>query len=161
MRIRRDALMKNGRLAVVGMAAVVLFGFGWSSRSSGSGDLAIDVGEAGGVLLVFQPDDCEGNLQFTEYWNDLQARPGIEVRGQLIGAPASSRSRTELVRRAGIDFPVLFHTSRRLPAIAADAGHRSTPLALVVDANGRVLFLIPPGVPPHLLNLERILRGTR
>jgi hypothetical protein len=42
-----------------------------------------------------------------------------------------------------------------LPAIAADAGHRSTPLALVVDANGRVLFLIPPGVPPHLLNLER------
>jgi len=100
------------------------------------------------VLVVFQPRDCASYQGFIDSMGDL-ARPGTRP---VLGIPVNAPRDREQLRRALADFAPTFPLA---PELADDAvrvlgflGYR-TPIALVVDPQGRASFVIPPQPSPY------------
>ncbi|MGH7540828.1 MAG: hypothetical protein ACRELC_07505, partial [Gemmatimonadota bacterium] len=102
-------------------------------------------GEAGPTLVaVFQPGDCVVFSGLTAAWNALYEDRALRVVG--VGVRFSDLDRAALDSRPGPvpRFPIRSDLGPLAERAILDAGHRRTPVALLLDGLGRSRVLIPP-----------------
>lgn len=100
-------------------------------------DHLLEVGQSGGgVLFIVSPTDCITNAdQVRRHLAPALANDGLAVKGLLVadGLAAADRHRVlEVVRSY---FP---HETIALRSVIPIIRHTGTPVALTVDANGRI-----------------------
>jgi hypothetical protein len=117
-------------------------------------------GDLATLLVIFQPADCSSYLSFIADWRRVRS-DSITV----IGVPLNVSDSTELASLSAT-FPARFPLRPELApsalALATRFGHRVTPMALVLDANGNPRMLIGPeaGSSPQL-DVESLVVGYR
>lgn len=75
-----------------------------------------------GILLVFDPGDCQLMASTFSDLNRLDALPGFAVRGVLLQAPEDSVELQQLLRSFGIQFPVSAVDSPQWESLLAREG---------------------------------------
>jgi hypothetical protein len=91
------------------------------------------------VLLVFRPDECPGTMRVVRQLNRLQRTEGIAVLGILAADPSRLARWHDLIRAAGIDFPVVRRNGRFLGELASGLSVRQSPLIVVLGKERRVI----------------------
>lgn len=120
------------------------------------------------AVLVFQIVDCAESRVELAGWSRamatsaLDASPDVarpEVVGVLVGPVPEDDSETRrILDEAGLDFPVRRDHSGRVAHFVHALGYRKTPVALLLDAHGR---LERAGAPGSFVALDGTAPGTR
>lgn len=99
---------------------------------------------AGPVLLVaLQPGDCTSYGGFVRTWADLHARGEVRVAG--VGLNFTAREAEALGREGAAEpgFPVRFDLSDRTERMLLRLGAARTPVAILLDSDGRPRLVLP------------------
>lgn len=147
--------LAGGLLAV--LAAVRLWGYVSAAPVGTLPGLGGDVGAAPTLLFIYRRDDCRTYAGLVEKWNELHREGQLRVRGVVLdgpeaGGPPEAREASARVRPR---FPV--HPELAAPAerLMLRLGFVRTPVALLLDAEGRPRLALPP--EPDRERAERAL----
>lgn len=159
----RTLLRRLSFLAATALAVPLLqpAGSRLLARPPDAGDLLALTGQeattsgAPSAVLVFQIVDCaESRVDLAGWWKAMTASalasplasPAPVVVGVLVGPVPEDRSETRrILDEAGLDFPVRRDRSGRVARFVHALGYRKTPVALLLDARGRLERAGTPG----------------
>lgn len=140
-------LLAGGVAALVGAWAVLLQGQGAPptpvAEALGLSAAAPAPDGALQVALLFQVADCSGSVEALGAWSQVHASRRATVTGYVLDAPESGETPEQLLRGAGLEFPLRRGERRELAALLPALGYASTPLVLVLDGEGRVRIAAP------------------
>lgn len=137
-------------VAALSLAAVALLGVAGTRwvRSAGLGPVAaapaLSSDSAATVLVVLRPSDCDSYRPLLDAWSGLQGRAGVRVVGSVVDPPGPGPGRDSLRRRLGPDLPLRFDTGPAAEALVLRLGYRRTPVAVLLDRDGRPRAAVPP-----------------
>lgn len=124
-------------------------------------DGALDIGEqpsgSGTLAVVFQPEDCESSSQFIKVWTQLRDASALEVIGIPINAPPDTQELAMALGNLKPDYPLRPDLGEDIATLLVRHGHTKTPIAVLLDPQGRPRMFIPGDVAPRhqtkILNL--------
>jgi hypothetical protein len=119
-----------------------------------------EAGDVGTLLVIFQPADCSSYGSFITDWRRV-ATDSISV----VGVPVNAEDSTALAR-AVATFPVQFAVRPDLSStalsLAARLGHLQTPIAILLDSDGKARMVIRGfGATPRQLDVEQLVMDYR
>lgn len=113
-----------------------------------------------GVLVLFQPRDCEGYRDFMDAVAVLGRTADMPVVGVPLNMPESRSAFQAAVQRLDPPFPLAPAAGDATSEALWLMGYRHTPVALVVDPAGRPVAVLPPEpVPYHQAREMEALRS--
>jgi hypothetical protein len=149
--------LRSYALAVV-VAAVLAAALTRSAAGSGrvpaSSAIPADVLPAAlrgryGVLVLFQPGDCGGYRDFIEAVAVMAHAAGVPVVGTPIRAPSDPGKLRTAMRRLDPPFSLAPRAANATSRSLWTMGYKHTPVALVVDPQGRPVMVLPPEAVPY------------
>lgn len=93
----------------------------------------------GGMLFIAQPMDCLATAEAAELMAASLRADGIPARGLVIKDGFVPTDLEAIMQAANTRFPHFLVTARTVTTFAALSGFAATPIALLVDSNGRVV----------------------
>lgn len=114
---------------------------------------------ATGVVFVFQPEDCLGNGEMIQHWNELGGAV-VPVRARVVGSGTVSPEQERMFAELRVGVPVEGISKRGAAVVAERLGFSTTPFAVVLDRRGRVAAAFPADQNVPLEFLERMYLGT-
>jgi len=122
----------------------------WSLRPAAAVPAA--AGPSGGLLVVYQARDCTTYAAFIQRWQAVRAPGDFEVTG----VPLDAGSNGEWARRALEDlapsYPVRADLASRTADLLAGLGNPPTPVAIVIDRQGRPRMVVGAAADPRELS---------
>jgi hypothetical protein len=156
--LRRIGRRRGGILAVVGALALTAAGYAVRQGPSVSGASTIPAVRSAEdhprpvLLVVFRPDDCTSYQEFLAQWNEAHRSGEIRVLGVPVHGSGDVRARiAELFQPA---FPLRADLEGEVVTSLLRMGYTRTPVALLLDPEGRPRMVVQPS--PHL----RLQAGT-
>lgn len=97
--------------------------------------------EGGGVVIVSQPRDCIETANITRLIASRLTDHSIPARGLILRGRAGQAVMDEAMKVGNARFPHTSVSRRTFAALLRSTGYDTTPLALVVDSEGRITGL--------------------
>jgi hypothetical protein len=115
--------------------------------------------DAAGIVFVFQQEDCFGEGDLLQGWNDLHAEARFGVRGLIVGDGTLSPVQEQLFRERRIEMPVAGISRQAAAVVAARLGYTLTPFAVVLSPDGGIVASFPAGRNVPVEVLESLISG--
>lgn len=119
----------------------------WSDSTLPAVRLSTQDGPA--VLVVFQPGDCSTYRGFIEQWGELNSRSEIRVVGAVVNVSDAFHSNGQPQIEFTPAYPVRFDLEQTATRMLRRAGYHETPVAILLDAEGRPRMIISPHPNPR------------
>lgn len=110
------------------------------------------------AVVVFQPEDCDGRIDFMHAFSRPRWRDAFSTGALVIGGPAEASAAARSLRARGLSMPV--HAVRHDRHPGRNMGYVQTPYLLVLDRQDRLRIAVPgPSSTRELLAFERATEG--
>jgi hypothetical protein len=95
------------------------------------------------VAVVFQLADCSGSIEELAAWSDVHAAGLAKVTGIVLDAPDTGETPEQMLRGAGLEFPLRRESRNDLAGVLPVLGYAQTPVVIVLDRDRRVRVVAP------------------
>ncbi len=100
------------------------------------------------LLFLFQPGDCARYAGLVRRWNSLARTNALRVLGLGIGFPSSSRGEDAILGETSPAFEVRYDLRGEAQRLLGRLGQAHTPTSVLLDREGRPVFILPPTSDP-------------
>lgn len=107
------------------------------------------------LLVVFQAEDCSTHRGFVEQWAELRSE--VRVVGAVVNGSDAVGSSGQPHIEFSPAYPVRFDLEQTATLMLRRAGYQKTPVAILLDAEGRPRMVIPPHPNPRRRAMMRQL----
>jgi hypothetical protein len=95
------------------------------------------------IAVLFRLQDCGGDIESLRHWNAAASNQGMRVRGVVLGTNEGSEGLEAILGGADIRFPLESSQDSDLIHALANLGHKTTPVAVVIDRQRNVRLIAP------------------
>ena len=127
----------------------------WSLRPAAAVPAA--AGPSGGLLVVYQARDCASYAAFIQRWQGVHAPGDFEVTGVPLDAGSKQAWARRTLEDLAPGYPVRPDLASRAADLLGGLGNLPTPVAIVIDRQGRPRMVLGATADPRDLSAARDL----
>lgn len=120
---------------------------------------AREPGRSAGVLIVLQPEDCLRSGELVKRWTALHGTGRVPMTALVVGSGTLSPAQRDVFQEHQVSLPLRRIHMVDAQILAEKLGYASTPFAVVIDRNARVVGSFPASQNVPIEVLEALVAG--